>query len=146
MAEQSKKITVYIFLFVVFILLAFYLAAWIYTNYTATKTYSEKTTKTVLECNFFSFAVSKIRYEELALSFEIKSLVTEQKNAPTNMSIKVEGLEYPLQIGEYLDFKQQVTLPDVVIADKFTIYPAGCEKYNKKECSIATKGCVQASK
>ena len=146
MAEQSKKITVYIFLFVVFILLAFYLMVWIYNNYMTTKTYSEKTTETALECNLFSFAISKIRYEDVALSFEIESRVTEEKNAPRNMVIKVDGVEYPLQIGEYIDFRHQVSPQDRVIADKFTIYPEGCERYNSKECSVATKKCIQADR
>jgi len=121
-------------LFVVFILLSFYLAIWLYSNYTATKEYSDTTTKTALACSYFSFSLSKIEYSIGELSFDIESRVSEEKDAPKEMVIQIGSDDYELKLGQYFDFKQHVDVP-IFVNDEFNIFPKGCQDYNKKKCS-----------
>jgi hypothetical protein len=139
MAEQSKKITIYIFLFALFMMLAFFIAVNIYNIYMDSKTSSIKTTKGALECAF-SFSVSDVRYDVTDLSFSLRS-----SNADTfkKMIIDVAGEKTDVPLGEFFDFNQKVTVKDMVIPDKFRIYPEGCEEYNIKECSVKDRTCIK---
>ncbi len=137
MAEQSKKITLYIFLLGLFIFLAFFLGAHIYNIYVSTTSSSDQTTKSSLDCAF-SFSISNIEYELPELSFTLK--VSDDKAMDT-IVIKAEGVETKASLGEFFDFRQDVLVEDVIIQDTFRVYPEGCEEYNLKECNISSKDC-----
>jgi hypothetical protein len=137
MAEQSKKITLYIFLFALFIMLAFFIAMNIYNVYVTSKTESLKTTKGALGCSF-SFSLDSVRYNIPDLSFNIYS---SDINALKKMVIDAEDVKTEVILGEFFDNKQKVVVKDVVIQDIFRIYPEGCEEFNMKECSISGKRC-----
>ncbi len=138
MAEQSKKIALYIFLFALFISLAFFIGTHIYNIYITSKTTSEQTTKSSLECAF-SFSLSKIRYEFPQLSFDLQ---TSDINAFKKLVLEVEGIETEVPLREFMDYEQGVIVEDVVIEDKFRAYPLGCRDYNVKECSTKDRDCV----
>ena len=138
MAEQSKKIALYIFLFALFISLAFFIGTHIYNIYITSKTTSEQTTKSSLECAF-SFSLSKIRYEFPQLSFDLQ---TSDINAFKKLVLEVEGIETEVPLREFMDYEQGVIVEDVVIEDKFRAYPLGCRDYNVKECSTKGRDCV----
>ena len=137
MAEQSKKITLYIFLFALFIMLAFFIAVNIYSVYTTSKTDSLKTTKGTLECSF-SFSIDSIRYSVPELSFNLRS----SNDQIRKIFIDVNGAETEVALGEFLDYEQNVVVPDLIIEKTFIVYPEGCRDYNSKECDLAAKKCA----
>ncbi|MCX6707646.1 MAG: hypothetical protein NT001_05915 [Candidatus Woesearchaeota archaeon] len=138
MAEQSKKITLYIFLFALFIMLAFFIAVNIYNIYITNKTDSLKTTKGTLECSF-SFSIDSIRYSVPELSFNLHS---SDINSLKKLIIDVDGIKTEVVLGEFFDYAQKVVVKDIIIQDSFRVYPDGCEDYNIKECSIIGKNCI----
>ncbi|MBD3313397.1 hypothetical protein GF345_03060 [Candidatus Woesearchaeota archaeon] len=137
MAEQSKKITMYIFLFALFIMLAFFLGTHIYNIYVQGTTSSSETTKGSLECSF-SFSIRMIDYEFPELTFDLRTTDIE---ALDTIVIEVEDIQTEVPLKEFFDFQQNIVVDDVVIEDTFLVYPEGCRNYNKKECSVKTKEC-----
>ena len=137
MAEQSKKITMYIFLFALFIMLSFFLGTHIYNIYVEGTTSSSETTKGSLECSF-SFFISRINYEFPELTFNLRTTDVE---AMDTIVIEVEDIQTKIPLKEFFDFQQNILVDDVVIEDNFLVYSEGCREYNSKECSIKTKEC-----
>lgn len=137
MAEQSKKITIYIFLFALFIMLTFFIAVHIYNIYMTSKASSLKISKGTLDCSF-SFTLETIRYSLPELSFILRSSNDQLRK----IFIDVNGAETEVALGEFLDYKQNVVVPDIIIEKTFIIYPEGCRDYNSKECDLATKKCA----
>ncbi|MFC1752358.1 hypothetical protein ACFL96_03070 [Thermoproteota archaeon] len=138
MAEQSKKITLYIFLFVLFIALAFFVGTYIYNIYISTTTSSTETTKTSLECAF-TFTIKNMGYDFPELSFDVR---TSDLELFKKLVIEVEGIGAEVELGEFFDFEQKVVVEDIVIEDSFNVYPEGCKEFNQKQCSLKQKECI----
>ena len=143
MAEQHRKVTLYLFLLAVFLFLVVIIVTRGYKETMASTEYSNATTKSVLQCNFFSFSVSKMSYGSGTLQLSISIRVTDESTAPKNFVIKTSDQQRRINIPYYLDFTAPVKIEDFIIDDRFTIYPEDCPQ-NRKECDIQQKSCVVA--
>ncbi|MBU0536691.1 MAG: hypothetical protein KKE20_07020 [Nanoarchaeota archaeon] len=137
MAEQTKKITLYIFLLGLFLTLAFFVGVHIYNIYSSGTRTSTDTTKSSLECSF-SFSLNKLTYSFPQFSFNLR---TSDIDRFKNLVISVEGIETEVPLSEFFDYEQNVVITDIVIEDTFIVYPKGCKDYNAKQCSIRTNTC-----
>ena len=83
MEGRAKRISVLIFLFAVFILLAVLIGSWIYSTFTTNVGFSKRTTTSVLQCSEFSFGVENVAYdaEQQHLHFVIRNNLGATINA-----------------------------------------------------------------
>lgn len=124
MAERrSRKISMFIFLFALFILLAVITGAYLYKLYSENTASSEKQTRETIDCDYY-FAVSKqsISYIDDKLSFEIKNtygkeirtVVIVSGNETKEKSVSLtRGDSFPLDVS-------------IKASGNFSLYPKGC--------------------
>lgn len=140
MAGQSRKITIYIFLFALFIMLAMVLGIRIYNIYTSSKTESEKTIEVVMKCTF-SFSVSNIDYTGGVLSFDLRT--SDEKLLKKLVVVNENNETKEIELGRFIGFpsKQRVNAGSISITNQFFVYPYGCGAQNKKECMLSAGKC-----
>lgn len=139
MAAQSTKITLYIFLFALFIMLGMVIGIRIYNIYTGSKAATEKTIKSTMGCEFFSFSVSNILYEQGSLSFDLKT--TDDKLLKKIVIVGDNDMKKEIELGRFLGFEQRVDAGQIEVSDSFGVYPYGCESQNSKRCSVSIGKC-----
>ncbi|PIN86984.1 hypothetical protein COV19_02210 [Candidatus Woesearchaeota archaeon CG10_big_fil_rev_8_21_14_0_10_44_13] len=137
MAGQSKNITLYVFLFALFITLAMVLGARTYNLFTGSKTETESTMKSTMQCAF-SYSLSNMEYSDGVLRFDLKTTDEELFK-----KIIVVGHDGPKEIalGTYINFRQGVRVEQIPMGDSFLVYPEGCEGQNNKTCLISEGRC-----
>lgn len=137
MAGQSKNITLYIFLFALFITISMILGARTYNLYASSKTSTDKTIKSTMQCAF-SYTITNIRYTEGSLGFDIK---TSDKDLLKTLIVVGNNDIKSIQLAEFIEPRQNVNVGPISMGDAFTVYPAGCEESNKKLCSLSVGRC-----
>lgn len=141
MAGTTRNITLYIFLFSFFLLLALVIGVRIYNIYTTSKTTSESTIESTMGCAF-SFSISNIEYSEGTLGFDLK---TSDENMFKKLVVVGENNEQgEVELGQFIGYRQRVYVSGIPITDSFLVYPYGCKGQNKKECQLSTGRCENA--
>ncbi|MBN1544354.1 hypothetical protein JW898_02725 [Candidatus Woesearchaeota archaeon] len=133
--SRSKKISVLIFLFAIFILLVVVTGSWLYRMYTEQTAYSESRTLATVECSryYYSIDPGSVLYENGTLYFEISNtlgadistIVVESTGG--QKEVDVSGL------GQGATFPVSVRI-DVV--EWAVVYPSGCKGVNFKNLSF----------
>jgi len=139
MPEESKRISLFIFLFAIFIVLAVIIFVFMYNAYKGATNYSSTTTKTSVECAGYSFRIvgGTILYENGILSFEFDpSLGGAREKNPLIIVIGKEEIETkPVDFT----FKQRIKIETAPL-EEFQIYPKGCKDIIRN-CSLAKNRC-----
>lgn len=136
MPERSKRITIAIFLFSIFIFLGIVVFVVIFSTARSTGNYSRMTTMSSVECLGITFRVipNTITYEENTLSFVIDSV---GGGSVTQLVITSGGEERETPEVDFRGrVKRKITIKDIEFEGNFTIYPKGCKNYNMKQCSL----------
>lgn len=134
---QSRKITLYLFLFSIFLFLALFIGVRIYNIYMGSKTTSETTLKSTMGCAFV-FSLTNIEYNDGTLVFSIK---TSDENAFKKITIVgADGTKREVEMGTFMGYRQDVRVENINIENLFEVYPEGCESI-KKECQLAVGKC-----
>ncbi len=135
MAEaRSKKISILIFLFAVFIMLAFFTASWIYRMYTEQTAFSEKKTLATVECGryYFSILPESILYENGTLYFEVENTMGAEVETFVVQSVNDQKEVY-VALGQ--GSVQPVSLA-IDVTEWALVYPKGCEGVNFRNISF----------
>ena len=132
--RRSKKISVLIFLFAIFILLVVITAAWVYRMYTEQTAYSEETTFATIECGMYYFNIEpeSVSYDAGTLYFEIGNTIGKEIETIVVQS-STETKE--VSIGLSQGIVQPVSLP-IEVVGWVMVYPKGCESVNFKNLSF----------
>ncbi|MBW2996716.1 hypothetical protein KY349_00075 [Candidatus Woesearchaeota archaeon] len=134
---RSKKISVLIFLFAIFIMLVVVTAGWIYRMYTEQTAYSEERTLATFECSRYYYVIhpDTVSYVDGTLYFEIEN--TLGSDIPSIMvESAVETKE--VSIGLTQGIAQPVSL-EMVVEDWVLVYPRGCKDVNFKNLTFEPK-------
>lgn len=133
--RRSKKISVLIFLFAIFIVLVAVTAGWLFKMYTEQTAYSEASTMATVECSKYYFRIDpdSVAYSEGTLYFEMENTLGADMD-----SIVVQSVNEKKQVDVYLTqgIVQPVSLPIEVI-EWVMVSPAGCEGVNFQNLSFA---------
>lgn len=128
-SERGKQVSTLIFLFAVFIFLAFFTGGWLYRVYIEKTTFSEQLTDIAIKCSSIYFGVRDIDYREGVLSFELHN-----KLGDAFEDIVIESGETLVEVptgrlgaGDELPVQQEIGLEGSV-----RIYPKGCREENSK--------------
>ena len=133
--SRSKKMSVLIFLFGIFVVLVAVTAGWLYKMYTEQTAFSEASTLATVECSKYYFRVQadSVSYENGTLYFEIESTLGSDID-----SIVVQSMNEKKQVDVYLTqgIVQPVSLP-IEVVEWVMVSPVGCEGVNFKNLSFA---------
>ncbi|MBI5398375.1 hypothetical protein HZB03_02825 [Candidatus Woesearchaeota archaeon] len=135
MEGRTKKVSVLVFLFGIFVLLGVIIGGWLYSMYTTNVGFTNKATATALRCGDYSFAVESIAFDpsEKVVSFTITNLFGDRFD-----SIVVESGQTEHQInltGLVQGGSETVSIP-LELGPEVLIYPQGCRENNAKRFSI----------
>ncbi|MBU2561790.1 MAG: hypothetical protein KKD17_05830 [Nanoarchaeota archaeon] len=136
--SRSKKISVLIFLFAIFILLVVVTGGWIYRMYTEQTAYSESKTLATVECSRYYYSINpeSVLYENGTLYFEISNTLGADID---KMVVESIGGQKEVDVG---GLSQGVTLPVSVpmeVVEWAVVYPPGCRGVNFKNISFEPK-------
>lgn len=140
MAGQSKNITLYIFLFALFVTIAMILGARTYNIYASSKSSTEKTMKDTMQCAF-SFGITNMAYSNGELKFDLK---TSDQDLLKRLTIVGNNDIKEIEVGSYINMRKTMNVGAISMGDSFTVYPSGCEEQNKKVCSLTSGRCENA--
>ncbi len=134
---KAKDVTINVFLWFLFIVIALFLAFWlynIYQEYMVSGVLEESTTSS-LQCGGYMFKISDVRYDNNSLSFTIRNTMG---NIIKNLTIESD---YEARTKELVAFssgkEMRIALENFRIADTFAVYPEGCAKFNVKIINIS---------
>jgi hypothetical protein len=136
MAEaRSRKISLLIFLFAVFILLAVFTGSWLYRMFKEQTAYSEQKTLATVECGRYYFTIKpeSVLYENGTLYFEIENTLGADMNVinvesmAANKEVDLGGLGQ----GTVLPVSLQIDVSEWVL-----VYPKGCRGVNFKNLTF----------
>lgn len=132
--RRSKKVSVLIFLFAIFIMLVAFTGGWLYKMYSEQTAYSEASTLATVECSRFYYRIHQesVSYENGTLYFEIENTLGADID-----TIVVQSMNEEKQVDVYLTqgIVQPVSLP-IEVVEWVTIYPVGCEGVNFQNLSF----------
>lgn len=132
--SRSRKVSVLIFLFAIFILLVVVTAGWIYRIYMDQTAYSEERTLTTFECSRYYYGIDPetVSYVDGTLYFEIEN--TLGADIPSIMvESAVETKE--VSIGLTQGTVQPVSL-EMAVEGWVVVYPRGCRDVNVKNLTF----------
>jgi len=135
MAEaRSRKISILIFLFALFILLSVFTGSWIVKMYKEQTSFSEKKTLKTVECGRYYYTIKSesVIYENGTLYFEIENTLGSDI-----ASIGIESMNDRKEV--LLGLGQGMSLPVSVpidVAGWVMVYPTGCEGINFRNLSF----------
>lgn len=132
--RKSKKISVIIFLFAIFVLLVAFSASWIYKIYKEQTAFSEQNTLSTVECSKYYYFIDPdaVEYYNGTLSFNIKNTLGREIE-----TIVVESASETKEFNIYLG--QGMTQPvssDFIIDGWFLVYPKDCRNVNFRNISF----------
>lgn len=134
---EAKNITMQVFLWFLFIVLALFIAFWLYNlyqQYIVADTIGEGTPSS-LQCGGYMFSISNAGYENNTLSFVIKNT---RGNIIQNLIIQSD---YETRTEELVSFssgrEQKIVLENFRVNKNFAVYPEGCARFNTQIISIA---------
>ncbi len=125
------KKSIFIFLFALFLILAFYILIQGAGIYTSSKSYAEAQTKESLCAVFFDFELKNATYESNLLSFRL--LRKSETGEPFSYLIILTdiGDEKKLPVLNMLSHKEQLLNTEINISKNFTVYPESCRTKGK---------------
>jgi len=130
MPSSSRKITVLIFLFSLFVFLGVYIGVNIYQSYVSGRAYTERVSK----CGQYSFDVFNVDYDGINLGFNVENTAAEEFNV---LVVEVDGDTRENDLGSFGSGDiSHITVENIQIEEKFFVYPAGCKRHNAKELSV----------
>ncbi|NQU79001.1 hypothetical protein HQ545_04495 [Candidatus Woesearchaeota archaeon] len=134
MDRTSRKISLVIFLAVIFILLVLFTAVWVYSMVVEQTAYSSRETLVAVECGryYFDIPASSVSYNNMTLNFDIKNTI-----GSIIETIVVESAGEVKDVVIMLDQRsmQPVTV-DIAVVDYVIVYPKGCRGLNFKNISF----------
>ncbi|MFH1064215.1 MAG: hypothetical protein V1729_03990 [Candidatus Woesearchaeota archaeon] len=135
--RRSKKISVLIFMFAIFILLVVVTASWLYRIYTEQTAFSEKKTMATVTCSQYYFYINNesVLYEDGKIYFEIENIMGKDIDKIVVRTSTEEAVVDMDGLGQGII--QPVTLPIEVI-EWALVYPEGCDGANFKNLSFET--------
>ncbi|MEM4337122.1 MAG: hypothetical protein QXG86_03905 [Candidatus Woesearchaeota archaeon] len=139
MPEESKRISLVIFLISIFVFLAIIIFVFSFSLTRGGANYTATTTKTAMECIGYGFRIigGSIDYKEDELTFIIEPAGGGKIN---KLIVKSENQEKETKNIDFSSsFKQQVKI-NIRANEYFEIYPVGCPE-NIKRCSISRNIC-----
>lgn len=132
--RRSKKISVLIFLFAIFVLLVVMTGSWIYRVYRDQTAYSEQKTFAAIECGryYFDIKPETVSYEDGELYFELRNTLGKDiETIVVESSTEQKEVRVDLSQGTV----QPVSLP-LEVRGWVLIYPSGCEGVNFRNLSF----------
>lgn len=134
--RKSKKMSMLMFLFAIFILLSVITASWLYKMYTEQTAYSESSTLATIECSkyYFSIEPESVLYEDNTLYFEVKNTLGANLE---DLIVKSYSEEKTVHINLDQGSTQPVSIP-IDVVEWVLVFPAGCEGVNFKNLSFET--------
>ena len=123
------KKSILFFLFVIFIVLAFYILTYGTGIYTSSKSYTEQQTKNSLCSTFFDFELKNITYQNGFLAF---NLVRKSETGEPFSNITIKGEEEKkIDVLNMISYKTQPINIEINISKNFTVYPESCKIMSK---------------
>jgi hypothetical protein len=133
--RRSKKLSVLIFLFAIFILLVAVTASWIYRMYRSETEYSERSTLATVECGKYYYKINpdSVLYENKTLYFEIENTLGADIDAIVveSMTEKKEFTLGGLSQGTVYPVSLELDIVEWVL-----VYPSGCGGVNFQNLSF----------
>jgi hypothetical protein len=134
---RSKKISVLIFLFAIFVLLVVMTASWIFRVYHDQTAFSEQRTFATIECGryYFDIKPESVSYDNGTLYFEMENTLGKDiDNIVVESSTERKEVSIALSQGVV----QPVSLP-IEVTGWVLVYPVGCEDVNFRNLSFGLK-------
>ena len=129
---EAKSITMHLFLWFLFIVIALSLAFWLYSvqkQYMASDSLGNGAMAS-LKCGGYMFEISDVSYHNNTLSFTIRNTMGE-----TIQSIVIES-DYDSRTEQLRALssgrEKKIVLENFRAGDKFAVYPEGCAKFSMK--------------
>jgi len=125
------KKSIFVFLFAIFLILAFYILTYGAGIFTSSRSYTEKQTKNSLCTTFFNFELKNISYENKMLSFR---LVRKSETGEPFEYITISSgneTQKTIPILNMLNYKEQPLNIEINLSKNFTIYPENCKAMGK---------------
>ncbi len=135
--RRSKKISVLIFMFAIFVLLVAVTASWMYRIYTEQTQYSEEKTMMTITCSQYYFVINpeSVLYDGGQLYFEIENTLgkdidkivvrTSTEEAVVELDGLSQGIVHPVSVP-------------IEVIEWAMVYPEGCDGANFKNLSFET--------
>ncbi len=135
MEARSQKVSTLIFLFSIFVLLAFFLGSWLYNIYLDQTQYSKEQTISAIECGRFYFQIDEqsVGYVDGILTFDIENTIgtpireltieSALETRDLNVSGLIPGAMVPISV-------------DIRLTDWIQIYPKYCRGLNFKNLTF----------
>ena len=136
MAERrSKKLSVMIFLFAIFVLLVVFTASWVYRMYTEQVAFSEEGTAAAVECGKYYFYINTntLTYEDGVLSFDFKNTLGADIESIVVQGVSEKKEVYLGGLGQGTEYP--VSVP-IEIDGWVKVYPLGCERANFRNLTV----------
>lgn len=130
---RAMKISTFIFLLAVFIMLAVFMGGWLYKIYAENTNYSKLRTDEALNCNKYYYRIHQntASYENGVLRFDIENYIGAEFKT---LVVQSETQQKELNVT----IIQETTLPvevEIEASERVRVYPLGCNN-NYKEISI----------
>lgn len=137
---QSRKITLYIFLFSLFLMLAMFIGIRMYNIYSGSRAASTEKMESTFACSF-SFSVSNIEYSGSVYKLSLDLKTTDYESLKKIIIIDKDGNGREVSLGQFIGFEQHVEVEPILIEDAFTVFPEGCSDDNAKQCYLSSGKC-----
>ncbi len=140
MPEESKSTALLVFLFILFIMLAIVIFAYLFTTSRDAANYTLTETRTNLECSGYSFRIvgGSLKYinnDTLVFIFDPTLGGSREKN---NLIITINGEETETQKVDFT-FKHKIRIK-ISQPETFQIYPKGCVNITRI-CNMELNQC-----
>ena len=135
MEARSRKISTMIFLFAIFMLLAFFLGSWLYRIYLEQTQYSKEKTIAAVECGRFYFLIDEntVSYTNGTLHFAIENTV----GTPiTQLTVETALETQNLNITGLMSGAMVPVSTKIQITDWAHVYPRYCRGLNWKNLTF----------
>jgi hypothetical protein len=118
-----------IFLFAIFLVLAFYILTYGTGIYTSSRSYTEQQTKNLLCSTFFDFELKNTTYQNGVLAF---NLARKSETGEPFSYITIKGEEEKnITVLNMLSYDIQPVSIEIKISKNFTVYPESCRVMSK---------------
>ena len=129
---ERKSLPMHIFLWFIFIVLALFLAFWLFSlqkQYMASNSIGQGAMSS-LQCGGYMFEISEVAYHNNTLSFLIVNTMGDQIKSLVIQSDYDSRIEQLVALSARRG--QEIVLEDFRADDSFAVYPEGCAKFNVK--------------
>ena len=135
MEAHSKQTSTLIFLFAIFVLLAFFLGSWLYKIYLQQTEYSKEQTVAAIECGRFYFHIvdNTVSYDNGTLHFEVENTIGEPIR---ELTIESALETRTLNVSGLIPGAMVPISTDIRITDWVHVYPRYCRGLNWKNLSF----------